>query len=680
MYLNTHTAFSFKYGTLQVKDLFDEARRCNVHKLILTDINNTAAYIEMLRYCKEQRPVNGRLNIYGEEGYDLQIAVGIEVRRDNELLYILIARNNTGFEKINRFLSFHNLNERAVPTRAPEIDDAYIIYPFRKMSPEESRSNEFIGVQSRDLGQLMFHEPYRDCPEKYVAWHPVTFATKTDYNTHRLLRAIHYNTLLSKLKSDEHARPDETMVPIEVLRGRFAQFPKLIENAERIVADSNIHFELGQDKNLKHFGYSVAHDWQRLQDLTWKGFENRYGERTELLTARIEHELRVIRAKSFCAYYLIAHDLITFANSRGFPFVGRGSGANSVVAYCLGITNVDPIELDLYFERFLNDERSSPPDFDIDFAWDNRDEIYLYIFNRYPKHHVCLLATHVTYQRRSMIRELGKVFGLPREEIEALVENPSTLGERDEITRVIVQYAERIKDLPANFSIHAGGVLITERPIYEYTVLDLPPKGYPVSQFEMHNAEDLGIFKFDILSQRGLGHLKDAVTHIKQNRGVDVDLNRFLVFKEDERVKMLLRQSRATGCFYVESPAMRMLLAKLKCDDYITLVAASSIIRPGVARSGMMRAYIERFHSVRRGESYSCVHPIMDSLLKETYGVMVYQEDVIKVANQFAGLSLTEADVLRKGMSGKYRSRQEFLRVRERFFESCRAKGYDDES
>jgi DNA polymerase-3 subunit alpha len=679
MYLNTHSAFSFKYGTMQVKSLFDEARRCGVRKLILTDINNTAAYIELLRYCEEQRPVDGTLNRYGDEGYDLEIGVGIEFRKDNELLYILIARNNTGFERINRFLSFHNLTDRALPMLAPDIEEAFVVYPFRKVSPERLRQNEFIGVQACDLGQLVFHEPYRESPEKFVAWQPVTFASKADFNTHRLLRAIHYNTLLSKLRPDETARPDEIMVPPAVLMERFAQYPHLAENAEMIVNEASLHFELGTDKNLKAFGSSPDDDWEKLQELTWQGFPNRYRERTPELNERIARELRVIRAKGFCAYYLVAHDLITFANVKGFPFVGRGSGANSVVAYCLGITNVDPIELDLFFERFLNEERSSPPDFDIDFSWDNRDEIYNYLFSRYPKDQVCLLATHVTYQRRSMIRELGKVFGLPREEIDALVENPSMVGERDHITKLIIQYAERIKDLPSNLSIHAGGVLITDRPIFAYTALELPPKGYPVSQFEMHNAEDMGIFKFDILSQRGLGHLKDAVVHVRRNRGIEVDLNQFIKFKEDDEVKRLLRESRATGCFYVESPAMRMLLAKLHCDDYITLVAASSIIRPGVARSGMMRAYIERFHAAQNGEPYTTIHPRMEELLRETYGVMVYQEDVIKVANQFAGLTLTEADVLRKGMSGKYRSRQEFARVRDLFFASCRSKGYSEQ-
>ncbi len=676
MYLNCHTAFSFKYGTLQVQDLFREARRCGVHKLVLTDINNTAAYIELLRYCQEQRCIHGPLNRYGEEGYDLEIAVGIEFHRDNELLYILIARNNAGFEGINRFLSYHNLNHRALPTRAPHVDDAYAIYPFRKTSPEMLRDREFIGVRPEHLNQLPFHEQFQSYPEKYVAWHPVTFASKQDFNTHRLLRAIHHNTLLSKLRVEEHARPDEIMQTPEKLRALFERFPILTANAERIINDAAISVDLGSDKNLKCFGPSDDDDWQTLQELTREGVTVRYGSLTSALSERIQHELHVIRNKGFCAYYLIVHDLISFANRSGFPFVGRGSGANSVVAYCLGITNVDPIELGLYFERFLNDERTSPPDFDIDFSWDNRDAVYDYLFNRYPQHQVCLLGTHVTYQGRSMIRELGKVFGLPREEIDALVEDPAAHAGRDHITRTIIQYAERIKNLPANISVHAGGVLITEQPLFAYTALELPPKGYPVSQFEMHNAEDMGIFKFDILSQRGLAHLKESVALIRRNHGVDIDLNQFNKFTNDSRVKALLRESKAMGCFYVESPAMRMLLAKLRCEDFRTLVAASSIIRPGVAGSGMMRTYIQRFHAGRNGQGYTPLHPELDAILSETYGVMVYQEDVIRVAHEFAGLSLAAADTLRKGMSGKYRSRAEFLHVRDAFFESCKRRGY----
>jgi DNA polymerase-3 subunit alpha len=269
------------------------------------------------------------------------------------------------------------------------------------------------------------------------------------------------------------------------------------------------------------------------------------------------------------------------------------------------------------------------------------------------------------------------VFGLPKNEIDDLVDHPNEMEHRDHIAELIFKYARRMKDFPSNISIHAGGVLITEKPIHCYTATEFPPKSFPVSHFEMHAAEDFGIYKFDILSQRGLGHLKEAVAHVKSNRGVDVDIHRFTDFKSDQKIRNLLRQSRAMGCFYVESPAMRMLLGKLKCEDYLTLVAASSIIRPGVASSGMMKAYIERFHITQQGGSYESIHPKMDELMSETYGVMVYQEDVIKVAHHFAQLTLTEADVLRRGMSGKYRSRHEFQKVRDKFFENCQRIGYD---
>ncbi len=677
MYLNCHTAFSFKYGTLQVQALFDEARRCGVHKLVLTEINNVASYIEMLRLCRENAPVKGStLTTFGKEGYTLDIALGIEFRNDHELLYIVIAKNNQGFEEINRFLSRHNAEHKPFPLTAPEFEDAVVIYPLERKDPETLRPNEFIGVRKHDLIRFTLYKPFAAYRHKFVILHPVTFATRTDFNIHRLLRAIDKNTLLSKLLPQEQALPDEIMMAESDLEKIFSAYPDLICNTREIVNACSVDFILGEDKNKKNVTGSVESDWDHLVTQAWEGFQERYDASDPVLRERLERELNIIRLKGFCAYYLIAYDLVCFAKEKGYDYVGRGSGANSVVAYCLGITNVDPIELDLYFERFLNSERSSPPDFDIDFSWDNRDAVYDYFFSKYGPDHVSLLGTHVTYQKRSVLRELGKVFGLPKEEIDTIVEFPATNRHRDQITELIFKYADYMKDLPANFSIHAGGVLITEKPIYAFTATEFPPKNYPVSQFEMHNAEDIGIYKFDILSQRGLGHLKETVKHVKRNRGIEVNIHRFRDFKKDEKIKELLRNSKAMGCFYVESPAMRMLLGKLRCEDYLTLVAASSIIRPGVARSGMMRAYIERFHATRNGGTYESIHPAMDELMKETYGVMVYQEDVIKVAHHFAGLTLTEADVLRRGMSGKYRSREEFKRVQDRFFENCQAKGY----
>jgi DNA polymerase-3 subunit alpha len=689
LFLNCHTGFSFKYGTIPVRELFNEARRCGVRKLVLTEINNTASYMEMLRLCAKNRPDEDNLTKFGEPGYKLEIAVGVEFRKDDQLLYIAIAKNNKGFEKINRFLSYQNKEDKQLPNRAPDFDgDVFVIYPYGITDPYQLRTNEYVGIRKSQLHSFSTNSEHRELISKSVILHPVTFLAnkklengkcdKRDFNTHRLLRAISKNTLLSKLDKQEEAHEDEFMVNEGEIVSSFQNFPDLIENTRSLISECSIDIKQGEDKNKKFYTNSKDVDLAYLKSESWKGFQRVYGANNKEVWKRIEKELAVIEQKEFTSYYLIAYDLITFAKSKGYDYVGRGSGANSAVAYCLGITNVDPIELNLYFERFLNEERTSPPDFDIDFSWDNRDAIYEYLFKRYDYDHVCLLATHVTYQWKSILRELGKVFGLPKEEIDELVETPHAIKDRDHIASLVFRYASYIvgKELPANFSIHAGGVLITEKPIYAYTATDMPQKGYPVSHFEMHNAEDFGIFKFDILSQRGLGHIKETAKLVKRNKNIDVDVHQFNKFKEDEKVKSLLRDSRAIGCFYVESPAMRALLAKLRCADYLTLVAASSIIRPGVASSGMMRAYIERFHAVQNGGSYDAIHPKIDELMRETYGVMVYQEDVIKVAHEFAGLTLTEADVLRRGMSGKYRSREEFQRVRERFFDECKKRNY----
>src|SRR3954452_15398544 len=218
-------------------------------------------------------------------------------------------------------------------------------------------------------------------------------------------------------------------------------------------------------------------------------------------------------------------------------------------------------------------------------------------------------------------------------------------------------------------------MLISDEPVYHYTVTKLPPKGFYTSQIDMFVAEKIGLFKLDILSQRGLGHIKETMELVRENKNISINIHEIEKFKKDKKVAAQIRNADTIGCFYIESPGMRQLLKKLRCDDYITLVAASSIIRPGVSQSGMMKQYIYRFHNP---DKFEYLHPKMEELLKETYGVMVYQEDVIKVAHHFAGLDMGEADVLRRAMSGKYRGQKGFEKIRERFFSNCRSYGYPD--
>ncbi len=348
--------------------------------------------------------------------------------------------------------------------------------------------------------------------------------------------------------------------------------------------------------------------------LTYEGVTYRYGKITKEIQDRINKELDIVIQKGFVSYFLINRDIVLYARNQGFYTIGRGSGANSLIAYCLRITDVDPLELDLYFERFINLFRETPPDFDLDFSWKDRDDVTHYIFDKYGEEHTSLLATYTTFKDRSFIREVAKTFGLPDHEIAAMVKN---YGERrfgddiripDKIARSIYSFGGYLHGHPNHLSIHAGGILISDKPIYYYTATHLPPKGFPTTQFDMHVAEDIGLYKFDILSQRGLGHIKDAVELVKSNRGIDIDIHQTKKFKEDANLNHQLKSGNTIGCFYIESPAMRSLLNKLLCDDYLTLVAASSIIRPGVAQSGMMDAYIKRH---RFPEYRKDIHPCL---------------------------------------------------------------------
>ncbi len=658
MYLNVHSYFSLRYGMLSLERLMEEAQKNGVRAMALTDINNSMGVVDFVKLCNES---------------GIHPMAGIEFRNGDRYLYTGIAMNNEGFAELNDFLSDRNEAKEDFPERPPEFEHVYIIYIWDNR-PERLKSNELIGVRPRDVNRLPYStlHAYRD---RLVIWQPVSFAVKRDFIIHKHLRAIDHNTLLSKLSPENLGTDRDVMIPVDLLLCAYEDHPQIVRNTEALIESCGVTFDYRSIKNKQVFTTSRRDDRVLLEKLAYEGLRYRYGPGNAEAERRVKHELEIIDRLGFSSYFLITWDVIRYSMSQGYYHVGRGSGANSVVAYCLKITNVDPIELDLYFERFINPKRTSPPDFDIDYSWRERDDVLDYIFKRYGKKHTALIGTVSTFKGRSIFRELGKVYGLPKEEIDLLVNDPSNDLNKDPIKERIYRIGSYIVDYPNLRSIHAGGVLISEEPVTRYVALDMPPKGLPTTQWDMYTAEMIGFEKLDILSQRGIGHINDAAEIIRQNRRITVDVHRVQEFKQDPKVKRQLKDGETNGCFYIESPAMRGLLKKLKCDNYLSLVAASSIIRPGVAKSGMMKEYIRRFHDP---QGFDYLHPVMEAQLKETYGVMVYQEDVIKICHHFAGLDLADADVLRRAMSGKYRSRKEFERIQDRFFSNCREYGYPD--
>ena len=597
--------------------------------------------------------------------------VGIEFRNGNDLVFIGLARNLEGFKELNDWLSHHIINHQPFPQAAPEFQHCYAIYPLHNV-PQKLRENEYVGIKIDQVNKL-FGKRYQNILNKCVIHHPVTIRSRFEFELHQALRAVDHNVILSKLQQHQHCSPTEHMVSVDQLLKKYERYPHLAENTMKLLDDCSFDFDFDSPKNKKYYTESKYEDKLLLTQLAIDGMLDRYGPDNKQAEARVYKELEIIDDLCFGGYFLITWDVIQFSKRQGFYHVGRGSGANSVVAYCLGITDVDPIELDLYFERFLNPKRTSPPDFDIDWSHKTRDAILDYIFNRFGASHAAFCGTVGTFKYRSPIRELGKVYGLPKEEIDILSRNPHSLQDRSDIILKIHKMSLMLQGTPNLRSMHACGILISEEPITNYVSLDIYPKGYTTAQVDMYIAEDIGFEKLDILSQRGLSSIDSTLKIIEENQGKTVDIHHVDKLKLDPKINYNLSKGKTLGCFYIESPAMRGLLRRLNCDNYNTLVAASSVIRPGVAKSGMMREYIKRHN---KPDSFDYIHPVFEQHLGETYGVMVYQEDVIKIAHHFAGLDLADADTLRRAMSGKTRSQQEFDRVKSNFFTNCDTKGY----
>ena len=690
-----HSFFSLRYGTLSPEQLVEAAALRKVKTLVLTDINNTSAALTFVRLCQAK---------------GIKPILGIEFRdADYRYLYTGIARNIAGWSSLCALLTQYSLAGRPLPAVPPPLDDVFILYAQETKPLEMFRPYEFLGIRPSQVNRL-YSSSWKQHQDRLVIWQPVTFLNQEGYRLHKLLRAIDANTLVTKMNDVEIAHPDEHFPPAAEMLAPFQTYPKIIANSARLLNSCSIHFQTGLKVNRRSFTRSKAGDMKLLTQLAESGCQRRYGLHHRRAEERVRKELKVIDELDFATYFLITQDIIRYAESSGYHHVGRGSGANSIVAYCLYITDVEPIELDLYFERFINPQRTSPPDFDIDFSWDERDDVTGYIFNRYGQEHTALLASYSTFQHTAVIRELGKVFGLTKADINAILDYWSKTasgtwkwtGRKGEETapsvtavssnvqtqkpemadghlhpwaKHILRFGDMLVDFPNYLSIHAGGIIISEAPLSQATALMMMPKGFPITHFDMYAAEDWGFHKFDVLSQRGLGHIKDCVDIVRENQGKAVNVHDVERLKTDSRVRAQLRSGRCIGCFYIESPAMRGLLHKLRCDTYVHLVAASSIIRPGVAKSGMMREYIQRFH---KPHAFEYLHPTFKEHLGETFGVMVYQEDVMKILHHFAGLGLDEADVMRRMMSGKKRSSEAFAHLQQKYFDNCRKRGYTD--
>lgn len=468
MYINCHSYYSLRYGVLSVPQLLELALKNNLTAFALTDINNTSACLEFIREATKK---------------NIKPIVGADIRNGSNRCYVCLAKNNKGYLEINQFLTQHLHPQKDFPEIPPQFSNVITIFPFEKVLEFEMESfaeDWHIGISVADLNKLKFSH-LKSHTSKLVLLQPVTFSSQTHLNIHRLLRCIDLNIVLSKLPELEQGSQKDRMYSQSEIRERFEGFEHIISNTQSLLDDCKISFAFDDvriNQNQATYFSNKEEDYKYLEKLVYERISKRYRIVDQIIKTRIEKELQAIRQMDFVSYFLINYDIIQYAIKNEYPYIGRGSGANSVVAYILGITNVDPIELDLYFERFINLYRSSPPDFDIDFSWKDRDDVTHYIFKRFPN--TALMGTYVTFKYRAVVRELAKVFGLPKSEIDDFLKGNVQNKKNDHYFKLVMKYGKLIHGFPNYLSVHSGGIVILKNPIQSYCATFMPLKGFQI--------------------------------------------------------------------------------------------------------------------------------------------------------------------------------------------------------
>jgi len=535
-----------------------------------------------------------------------------------------------------------------------------------------------------------------------VGTNDVYFINEEDYEIHKILTAIKERATIDSVDENLLAQGQAFLKSSDEMKNLFSLCPEAVSNTYQIVERCKIKLPIGKLRFPKFKVPEGESDFSYLQKLCYQGVEKRYFQsnrrdksrpdsrglihqtrKDDKVTNRLNYELNIINQMGYSSYFLIVWDIVNFAKTKGIPTVGRGSAADSIVSYLLGITNVDPIKYDLYFERFLNPERIDPPDIDVDLCWKRRDEVLNYVYEKYGAEYVAMICTFVTFAGRSTIREVGKAMGLSNSELTTytqhiphrsakaieqameLLPESRELPVDDELFNTILRVAKKIDGLPRHLSIHPGGIVISPEPLTTNVPLQYTTKGIVVTQYDMYQIEDLGLLKIDLLGQRSLSVIADTVKMIEKNHNIKIDIQN--IDYEDELLISLLKDGKTIGCFQIESPGMRALLKKCKANNYELVVALSSVIRPGPSDSGMMKKFIRRHLKLER---VRYTHPSLEEILKSTYGIMVYQEDVLKIASSIAGMSLGRADLLRRAMSKK-RSAEKMNAMKKEFIQGA---------
>jgi error-prone DNA polymerase len=718
VHLQVHSHYSLMRGTAGLEALCGAAAERGMRAIAVTDVNGLYGAVRFWEIAREAglRPILGAevvapRGVGAAGGRPARGAPPARREAAAEERATLLVKTPEGYANLCRILTRRHLDPGfALAPALAEQGDGLLVLSSSPLLLEAVRAARgpddlrlALGSSGAPLGGggwLRRLGEARRLGIAPVAVNDVHFVDARDFDQHRLLRAIALNTTLDRVPAEELASPQAWLKPPAVMEREFPHCPEAVAATVRIAEACALDGPPWGARVAPRFADLVARGavtapgmsdpFGILKARCEEGARQRYGSITPAVRARLDHELAIIRDKGFADYFLVVQEIVR----RSPRTCGRGSAAASIVSYCLGITHVEPIRHDLYFERFLNPGRVDPPDIDVDFCWDERDGVIDWVIGAFGEERVAMIANHVTLRARAAVREVAKVYGLPEEEIKRVTGrlahhwNPETAreavrshplfrgGDLDPahgglLARPpwpeILEWAARLDGAPRHLSVHCGGVVIAPDGIDRHVPVERAAKGVNVIQWEKDQAEEAGLVKIDLLGNRSLSVIRDTCAALRAAGGPDIAEATFDPI-DDPRTQELMRDGATMGVFYVESPAMRQLQQKTRRGDFEHLVIHSSIIRP--AANEYIREYVRRL----RGGAYEPLHPILGEVLSETYGIMCYQEDVARVAIRMAGFSDAEADALRKVLSKKWAGRR-VDDYRRRFTEAAIGRG-----
>lgn len=694
VHLHLHTEYSLLDGVGKIDEYIERAKELGMHSIAITDHGNMFGAVEFYKKAMKK----GIKPIIGVEMYVAEKEA--ELREGKNFHLILLAKDEIGYKNLIKISSFGFVNGFYYKPRvdkkflknhsegiialsacmAGEIP-AYILNGELEKAEESiidyieifGKNNFFIELQDNGVaGQKELNDKLYELAQKngldVVATNDVHYVHKGDDVLQDIMVCIQTGAKVTDVNRMRIDTEEIYLKSREQMMEVLGKYKGAIENSVKIASMCNLEIDFGKFK-FPHYevpqGEKDINSY--IKTLVYVGIKKKYGENySEEVKERTDFELGVITRMGYSEYFIVVWDFINYARINGIPIgPGRGSAAGSIVAYALGITELDPLKYNLLFERFLNPERISMPDIDIDICQERRQEVIDYVANKYGKDKVAQIITFGTMKARAAIRDVGRVLDIPLikidktakmigfgENIESSLKNSVELQdiyEKDAEIRKVLDYSKRLEGKVRHASIHAAGVVITKESLDEEVPVYYDSKSATVAtQYQMKELEELGILKMDFLGLRNLTVIQRAIDYIKENRGEIVELSKISL--EDEESYLLLRKGDTLGVFQLESEGMRKLIMRLSPDRFEDIVALLALYRPGPLGSGM----VEDFINVKKGKAeIKYPHPMLENILKETYGVILYQEQVMKIANVMADYSLGEADLLRRAMGKK---------------------------